>query len=220
MVRSSVRLVLWIVCLSVAVGNPAAAQISQGGAEITGGVTARQSGQPVSGAMVVVEGSTLTADTNAAGRFRLQNVPAGPVVLVVKATGFLDLRVPNLQVTAAGLQVNIELEVTPNFLDRVQVTATKEPLSIGDVAAQADIVDRSTIESRGDQSLTQAISHVPGAVVSTQLGLFESVMLRGLPRGDPEFTNTLLLIDGVPRRRPETAPVWRGSQSMTRAASK
>ena len=40
---------------------------------------------------------------------------------------------------------------------------------------------------------------MPGAVVSTQLGIFESVMLRGMPRGDPEFTNTLLLIDGVPQ---------------------
>src|SRR5436305_541612 len=55
------------------------------------------------------------------------------------------------------------------------------------------------IEDRGDQTLAQAIEHVPGAVVSTQLGIFESVMLRGMPRGDPEFTNTLLLIDGVPQ---------------------
>src|SRR6185436_17888081 len=75
----------------------------------------------------------------------------------------------------------------------------KTPLSIGEVAAQTDIIDRSTIEARGDQTLVQAISHVPGAVVSTQLGVFESVMLRGMPRGDPEFTNTLLLIDGVPQ---------------------
>jgi outer membrane cobalamin receptor len=162
-------------------------------------VTARASGQPVAGATVAVEGTTLTATTGAIGRFRIDNVNAGPVVLLVKAPGFLDLRVANLQATASGLQVNIELEVTPNFLDRVQVTATKAPLSIGDVAAQADIVDRATIESRNDQTLTQAIAHVPGAVVSTQVGVFESVMLRGLPRGDPEFTNTLLLIDGVPQ---------------------
>ena len=84
-------------------------------------------------------------------------------------------------------------------MERVQVTATKTPLSIGDVPAQTDIIGRATIESRGDLTLTQAISHVPGAVVSTQLGIFESVMLRGMPRGDPEFTNTLLLIDGVPQ---------------------
>src|SRR5207244_3046305 len=120
--------------------------------------------------------------------------------LVIQAQGFLELRVPDVTVqTGSPRDITIELEPTPNFLERVQVTATKTPLSIGDVAAQTDIIDRSTIDTRGDQTLTQAIAHVPGAVVSTQLGIFESVMLRGLPRGDPEFTNTLLLIDGVPQ---------------------
>ncbi len=84
-------------------------------------------------------------------------------------------------------------------MDRVQVTATKTPLSIGDVPGQANVVDRETIETRGDQTLTQAIANVPGVVVSTQLALFESVLLRGLPRAGNEFTNTLLLIDGVPQ---------------------
>jgi iron complex outermembrane receptor protein len=121
-------------------------------------------------------------------------------MLVVRAPGFLDAHAGAIQVRAGDTaQIDVELDVTPNFMERVQVTATKTPLSIGDVAAQTDIIDRATIESRGDLTLTQAISHVPGAVVSTQLGIFESVMLRGMPRGDPEFTNTLLLIDGVPQ---------------------
>ena len=84
-------------------------------------------------------------------------------------------------------------------MERVQVTATKAPLSVGDVAAQTNIVDKAEIDSRGNQTLVQAIAHVPGAIVSTQLGVFESVMLRGMPRGDPEFANTLLLVDGVPQ---------------------
>src|SRR5262245_13475486 len=84
-------------------------------------------------------------------------------------------------------------------MDRVQVTATKEPVSVGNVAAQTSVIDSSTIDSRGDRTLTQAVAHVPGAIISTQLGIFESVLLRGLPRGDPEFTNTLLLVDGVPQ---------------------
>src|SRR6186997_525073 len=111
-----------------------------------------------------------------------------------------DVRVADQQVTAGTpLAVSAALEKTPNFLDRVQVTATKEPVSVGNVAAPTDLIDRATLESRGDRTLTQAVAHVPGAIISTQLGIFESVMLRGLPRGDPEFTNTLLLVDGVPQ---------------------
>jgi iron complex outermembrane receptor protein len=176
-----------------------AAQNPQTGA-VSGTVTARDSGGPVAGAVVTVDGTSLTTVATPAGRFRIENVPAGQAVLVVRAPGFLELHSSPVQVRANETsELIVALEVTPNYLERVQVTATKTPLSIGDVAAQTDIVDRSVIESRGDQTLVQAIAHVPGAVVSTQLGIFESVMLRGLPRGDPEFTNTLLLIDGVPQ---------------------
>ena len=173
---------------------------AQGTGTINGTVVARQGGQAVADAVVTVDGTNLAAVTNGVGRFRLDGVPAGNVVLVVQAPGFLDLRAPAIQVRAnEAAAVNIELEVTPNFMERVQVTATKGSLSIGEVAAQADVVDKPTIELRGDQTLPQAIAHVPGALVSTQLGIFESVTLRGMPRDGLEFTNTLLLVDGVPQ---------------------
>ena len=167
---------------------------------IAGTVVAQVDGRPVPEAIVMIEGSSLAAVVNAVGRFKIENVPVGDTVLVVQASGFLELRVPSLQVPAnATLPLSIELEVTPNYMERVQVTASNVPLSIGEVAAQADIVDRARIDQRGDQDLTQAIAHVPGVVVSTQAGSFESVMLRGLPRDGNEFTSTLLLIDGVPQ---------------------
>ena len=176
-----------------------AAQAAQTRA-LAGTVVAREGRQVVSGAVVVIEGTTLTAVANAIGRFRIENVPAGSVVLLIQAAGFLDLRVPDVQVPAnQTVQLSVELEVTPNFMERVQVTATKAPLSIGEVPAQAHIVDRTTIDRKGDQELTQAIANVPGLIVSTQAGSFESVMLRGLPRDGNEFTTTLLLIDGVPQ---------------------
>lgn len=187
------------VCGLLAVSVRAAAQTGPVGT-VTGSVEARQTGQPVANAVVTVEGAIAATQTNAIGRFHLEAVAVGRRTLVVRAPGFLEARILNVQVAQnAAAQVSVALEATPNFMDRVQVSATKTPLSIGEVAAQTDVVDRSTIETRGDQTLTQAVAHVPGAVVSTQLGIFDSVMLRGLPRGDPEFTNTLLLVDGVPQ---------------------
>ena len=119
------------------------------------------------------------------------------MTLIVRAPGYLEMRVPNV---TAQTPITIELEVTPNFMERVQVTATKTPLSVGDVpAAPTTIIDRETIDRRGDQRLTEAVEHVPGALVTTELGIFESVLFRGMPRVGNEFTNTLLLIDGVPQ---------------------
>ena len=183
----------------VGILGPAAEVQAQTGTR-EGAVVARENGEPAADAIVLVEGTSLVAVANGVGRFRLENVPAGPVVLVVQAQGFLDLRVPDVQVLQnQTLQLTVELETTPNYMERVQVTATKTPLSIGDVAALIDIVDRATIDSRGDQTLTQAISRLPGVFISTQLGIFETVTLRGMPKVGNEFTNTLLLIDGVPQ---------------------
>ena len=82
----------------------------------------------------------------------------------------------------------------------MQVTATKTPENVGDIpAAPTTFIDRETMDRRGDQRLTEAVEHVPGALVTTELGIFESVLFRGMPRVGNEFTNTLLLIDGVPQ---------------------
>ena len=180
------------------------AQRAEAGAQATGAiagtVVAGETGQPVLNAVVLVDGEGLAAVTNAVGRFEIAGAPAGAAALTVQAPGYLELRVPAVQVAAGqATMVTIELVATPNYLERVQVTASKAPLSIGEIAAQADVVERSEIDERGDQRLTQAIAHVPGVIVSTLAGSFESVMLRGLPRSGNEFTSTLLLIDGVPQ---------------------
>jgi outer membrane receptor protein involved in Fe transport len=173
-------------------------QTTQNGS-VSGTIRGRRDGLAVRDAVVTVDGTSITARSNDLGRFTI-DIPPGTVVLAIEAPGFLPTRSAAIQVPAgAAASVNFELEPAPSFIERVQVTATKIPLQSGDVAAQTDVVDRETIDHRGDQTLTQAIAHVPGAVVSTQLGIFDSVMLRGLPRGDPEFTSTLLLVDGVPQ---------------------
>jgi iron complex outermembrane receptor protein len=173
--------------------------LAQGGV-VTGVVGARANGQLVSGATVTVVGTQNSATTNAIGRFRLEGVAAGRVNLKVEAPGYLTLQVPEVQVVAGTpKEVAIDLELTPNILERVQVTATKEPIVAGDIAGQVDTVSKATIDDRGDQSLVQALNHIPGAVVSTQLGIFESISLRGTPRGGSEFTHVLLMVDGVPQ---------------------
>ena len=181
--------------------SPAAWAVgAQATGTIAGTVVAGGTGQPVPNAVVLVDGESLAAVTNGVGRFEIAGAPPGAVGLTVQAAGYLELRVPDVQVVAgSATAVTVELVATPNYLERVQVTASKAPLSIGEIAAQADVVERAEIDERGDQRLTQAIAHVPGVIVSTQAGSFESVMLRGLPRDGNEFTSTLLLIDGVPQ---------------------
>lgn len=179
--------------------TPLAAQTGSFGT-VTGTVGAAGTGRPVAGAVIVLEETGRETTANPAGRFSFEDVPAGITTIVVRATGFLQGPATTIQVLpGATVRLSLTLNPTPNFLDRIQVTATKTPVPVGDVAALTDVIDRQTIESRGDQTLTQAINHVPGLIVSTQLALFESVLMRGMPRVGNEFSNVLLLIDGVPQ---------------------
>ena len=180
-------------CVLALSGTPAAA--GQAASAVFGTVVARETGRPIADAIVTVEGSAATVTTTAVGRFELA-VPSSPANLVISAPGYLEMRVPGAQTQTP---LTIELERTPNYLETVQVTATKSPFRVGDIAAPTTTVERDTIERRGDQRLTEAVEHVPGAVVTTELGVFESVLFRGMPRVGNEFTNTLLLIDGVPQ---------------------
>src|SRR5690242_8209696 len=99
--------------------------VAQGSSGVAGVVISKQSGQPVVGAEVSVEGGSQRATTDGGGRFRLEGLPPGRVVLVVKAPGFLELRTAELSARSGEpTQATIELEPTPNYLERVQVTAT------------------------------------------------------------------------------------------------
>jgi iron complex outermembrane receptor protein len=61
------------------------------------------------------------------------------------------------------------------------------------------VVDREDIEARGDVELIDALENTTGLMHTAQAGSFESIELRGMPRGGNEFETTLLLIDGVPQ---------------------
>lgn len=165
---------------------------------LRGTVVAAEDGRPLRGVTIATEEAMVVTDP--AGRFRIDDLAPGDVAVSVRAPGFLEETVSPVSI-APGKATTLEvaLEATPDFMERIQVTATKEPMRIGEITAQADIVDRSQIERRGDLQLTQAIRNLPGLVVSTQAGSFESVLLRGLPRDGNEFTTTLLLVDGIPQ---------------------
>jgi len=125
--RSSCLLVfLPLVVIAASPGRAAAAQPE---AVISGTVVARATGQPIVDATVTVEGSNAVT-TNGIGRFELRQ--PGPVTVVVTAPGYLALSVANLM---AQTPITIELVVTPNFMERLQVTATKTQETVGDVPA-------------------------------------------------------------------------------------
>jgi len=85
-----------------------------------------------------------------------------------------------------------ELSVT---VPETVVTATRVPTSVQDIPAGVTVIDRATIDQHGYNSLTQALSDVPGVHVSQSgpLGGQASVFIRGA-----NSNHVLVLRDGMP----------------------
>jgi outer membrane receptor protein involved in Fe transport len=197
---SLVLLIIVSVLLPALRPPPASAQQIVSGT-ISGSVVEETTGQPIEGATVRLAGREERTLTNRQGSFWLEGVPAGTHELILEVIGHEPRRIHGVSV-AVGESLDLgvlALVVAPIVLDRVQVTATRDQRSIGEVAALITVVDRAQIERDGRVELTQALENVPGLVVSAQHHSFQSVTLRGMPRAGNEWTTTLLLIDGVPQ---------------------
>lgn len=167
---------------------------------IVGTVSQEGSLQPIAQAIVLVSGTGQVATTNASGQFRITNVAPGTRELQVTALGYLAVSTEPLTVTlGAEASIAITMESQPLVLDRLIITATKNARSTRRVAALVTVVEREEIDARGDLELVNALEATPGLMHTDQAGSFESIELRGMPRGGNEFETTLLLIDGVPQ---------------------
>ncbi len=87
------------------------------------GLVRDSAGRPIAGAEVLALGSGMLAKANTAGEFRLENLVAGPELLVARAIGFRPERFPVTIAVDDPLFVAVVLEVAPPQLEELRVTA-------------------------------------------------------------------------------------------------
>ncbi|MFB6240704.1 MAG: carboxypeptidase-like regulatory domain-containing protein, partial [Gemmatimonadota bacterium] len=99
----------------------AVAASAQQGA-ITGTVTAAQSGNPVSGAQVFIEGTQFGTLTNQDGTYRLEGVPAGQHTVQVRLIGYQ--RASQTVTVRAGQATTADFSLTQTALKLQEVVVT------------------------------------------------------------------------------------------------
>ncbi|MGH7554320.1 MAG: TonB-dependent receptor domain-containing protein, partial [Longimicrobiales bacterium] len=173
------------------------------GGVITGRVTDARTELPVVGALVVVEGTQLSALAGADGRYRIANVPAGAHTLAVSRLGF------GSATQSVTVSVTPEARLTADFrlhpvaipLEELVVTgvAGGERLrTIGNSVAKIDAVEAVALGA--PPSLTNLINaRAPGVVVNFstgRLGAGQSINIRG--QSSIGLSNSpLIYVDGV-----------------------
>jgi len=203
-----------VAIISLVLTIPVAVRAQQRGSSITGRVTDITSGTPVAGATVTLEGSSLRAVTDDAGRFQLTHVPPGPQVIRVARIGYAPLR-HQLVVPAEG-SVTLELAIAKNALQLPGLVVTADPSSRaqGELGTSS-VIGADAIKNQTAASLSGVLELVPGALLQPPgLDGVQQFGLRAVPIGSGSAPSagsangptasllasfgTQIVLDGVP----------------------
>lgn len=166
---------------------------------VSGKVTDQANGSALVGARVVVVGSSLTATTNAEGRYRIAGVPAGSHQVRASQIGYAAIAKTVTVADQSSATVDFSLVLTPYSLDEVVVTATGDQAKreIGNAVSTietADLVNTTPIANMNDLLVAKA----PGVQVLP--GNMTGAGARVRIRGNSSLTlsnNPIYVVDGI-----------------------
>ena len=182
---------------------------------VVGNVRDATTGERVGGASIVSEGAEdrRGARSDSTGSYRLDGLPAGPAVLLVRRVGYAPTRVP-LNIPASGqVRQDIVLAASALNLPRTIVTADATSRARGELGT-ASVVGREAIANQTAASLAGVLELTPGTVLAPPgLGGVQQFSVRSAPASTevvrPGGTTgpsaaalasfgTLIVLDGVP----------------------
>lgn len=179
---------------------PVAAPARQ--ATVTGRVTDSQSGQPIAGANVSVEGTSLGALTDPAGRYVISAVPAGPQRLRAFRIGYVPVVEEVTLTTGETSSVDFTLEAEAIQLEGIVAVGygsqRKETLTGAVSAVSGEVIEKAPVINTSNA----IAGAVPGVVVTTSSGEpgYDGSTIRIRGNHTLNNNNPLIVVDGVPNR--------------------
>ncbi len=174
---------------------------------IQGKVTDRENGEPLPGANVIIDGTSLGAATDLKGNYTVLNAPVGEQLLRVTYIGYKsDSARVNVQPREKTVK-NFELvykviegqTVTVTAQAEGQIAAINQQLSSKTIV---NVVSKTRIQELPDANAAESVGRLPGVSIVRDGGEGNKVVIRGL---QPEMN--LVTVNGV--RMPSTEIVER-----------
>jgi TonB-linked SusC/RagA family outer membrane protein len=157
-------------------------------------------GQPIPSVQVFIRGTTLGTLTNATGRYRILNIPAGSHILQSQSIGFSPLEQPIVVVADSTLTVDFTLQSRSTVLGKVVVvgygTQRKEEIT----GAVSSVTSEQFIAGPARDAGALIAGKIPGLSITTPSGnptAGTEISLRGTTTIQGSRT-PLILIDGIP----------------------
>ncbi len=181
---------------------------------ITGTVTDEKTKEPIIGASILVQGTSIGIAADMEGRFTLKNVPAGTHNLVVTFITYATKTVEGIVVTANHTtEVKIALAEEASQLEEVVVSTTvsrNTDMSVVKAIRESKLVvsgiSAEQISRSQDRDAAQVVKRVPGVtlledrfvVVRGLASRYSNVMLNGVLAPSTEADSRAFSFDIVP----------------------
>jgi iron complex outermembrane receptor protein len=182
--------------------------LAQGTGAIVGRVLSADTAEPVVGAFISIDEARPVAQSDTAGRFRIDGVAAGTHTLRVHRVGYLTVA-RSVDVAIDGVSdIEIVLATDATRLDVVTVIGSRSDLadtrrSIARVPGGVALVSPEDIRSTRQANLKDVLSFTPGVYVQPRFGAADesqiSVRGSGL-RNNFHARGINLLVNGMPYR--------------------
>ncbi|MCK6558309.1 TonB-dependent receptor [candidate division KSB1 bacterium] len=180
------------------------ASAAQESAVIAGSVHDRETQAGLPGCHLLIEGTALRTLSDARGNFRLQNVPAGRVVLVATFIGYETLR-QSLEINQSEVRVTLALQPQPLVSPAVTVVATRARERHSPVAF-ATLTREAIAQRHPAQDIPALLSELPAVKFYSENGNglgYNYLSIRGFDQ-----RRIAVLINGVPQNDPEDHNVY------------
>lgn len=194
--------------------------LAQTGGRVEGRIIEADSGLSVPGANVVIDGAATGAATDADGRFALEGIAPGTIVLVATAVGFETLRMTVSVEPEGTTRTTLRLVADVEALAGVVVTGEKERRSLLDTYTSVGVLPAADLEAFGVNDVREAVELL-GNVTLVEADNRKSISLRGLNSdGLTQPINTArtvsFVVDGVTQTGVATTRGLRGLWDVAR----
>jgi len=178
---------------------------------VAGRVTDRQTGEPLIGASVVVDGTELGNATDLNGQYQIINIPPGTYSLTASYTGYNDLKSTGvLVVQDNATTVDFKLSVTVIELKKViEVVAKKKELVTRSAVSVERVITSEDFKRLPVTSLSDLVGMQAGVSQSNRGGWTH---IRG-----GRFNDVAYLVDGVSAQDALVGTLWSSPKPTTDA---
>ncbi|MFA8343765.1 MAG: TonB-dependent receptor domain-containing protein [Rhodothermaceae bacterium] len=158
---------------------------------ISGKVRSYETGEPLSGASILLLGTNRGTTTNHDGNFKLEKVKQGKHLIRVSYFGYKTEQIQISLPQDSNKLFEIDLEESAIDLDEVVVTGTRTEKSLKNVPVLTQVVNSKKIENLGVSTLQEVLEQAIPGIDFSQDGFGTSMKMQGL---DAKYV--LILIDG------------------------